>query len=146
MESHLIKQAEAMSFVMGGNALFTVRLLNGKHYTYKVLQNSKQPEFFNVSYLYGPDNTSNYKQFGYIKIENGSPVFYRKSVHDHAEVFDIIFLDLSIGLQTPGVEIYHSGRCCRCGRILTVPESIVSGIGPECAFKMSIFKTLLNGK
>lgn len=27
----------------------------------------------------------------------------------------------------------HAGRCCRCGRTLTVPESIATGIGPECA-------------
>lgn len=31
------------------------------------------------------------------------------------------------------VEIFHEGRCGRCGRRLTVPTSIESGIGPECA-------------
>jgi len=28
---------------------------------------------------------------------------------------------------------YHEGRCGRCARRLTVPESIINGIGPECA-------------
>jgi len=28
--------------------------------------------------------------------------------------------------------IYHEGRCCKCGMPLTVPESIDSGIGPDC--------------
>lgn len=31
------------------------------------------------------------------------------------------------------VEFWHEGQCGRCGRELTVPESIKSGIGPECA-------------
>lgn len=29
-------------------------------------------------------------------------------------------------------EFWHEGRCGRCGRVLTVPESIASGLGPEC--------------
>ena len=33
------------------------------------------------------------------------------------------------------LEIFHEGRCCACGRKLTTPESILSGIGPECAKK-----------
>tara|TARA_B100000212_G_C27272776_1_gene489534 strand:- start:358 stop:813 length:456 start_codon:yes stop_codon:yes gene_type:complete len=31
------------------------------------------------------------------------------------------------------VRVLHSGSCGRCGRKLTVPESIDSGLGPECA-------------
>jgi len=28
--------------------------------------------------------------------------------------------------------VFHEGACGRCGRTLTVPESIASGFGPEC--------------
>src|SRR5262249_13335004 len=31
-----------------------------------------------------------------------------------------------------GAKLLHEGRCGRCGRRLTVPESIESGYGPEC--------------
>ena len=31
-----------------------------------------------------------------------------------------------------GYTLKHSNRCGRCGRMLTVPESITDGIGPEC--------------
>jgi len=34
------------------------------------------------------------------------------------------------------VEVHHEGRCGRCGRALTVPESIKSGFGPECIGKV----------
>ena len=30
------------------------------------------------------------------------------------------------------VNIYHTGKCVRCGRQLTTPESVITGIGPEC--------------
>lgn len=41
--------------------------------------------------------------------------------------------------REPGaLEIWHEGRCGRCGRKLTVPESIAAGIGPECAGRMGL--------
>lgn len=30
-------------------------------------------------------------------------------------------------------EVFHDGTCGRCGRALTVPESVASGLGPICA-------------
>lgn len=37
------------------------------------------------------------------------------------------------GQDLPECEVWHEGRCGRCGRKLTVPESIETGIGPDCA-------------
>ena len=34
-------------------------------------------------------------------------------------------------------EIQHSGRCLRCGRKLTHPESIETGFGPECSGRVN---------
>ena len=31
-----------------------------------------------------------------------------------------------------GFEVWHEGKCGRCGAKLTVPESVASGFGPEC--------------
>lgn len=30
------------------------------------------------------------------------------------------------------LEVWHEGRCGKCGKELTVPESIASGFGPKC--------------
>ena len=30
------------------------------------------------------------------------------------------------------MSFFHEGHCARCGRLLTVPESIKTGFGPEC--------------
>lgn len=36
------------------------------------------------------------------------------------------------------LEVYHHGRCGRCGRKLTDPDSIVQGMGPECRKKLNL--------
>ena len=35
-------------------------------------------------------------------------------------------------LVDKGFNLHHEGRCCRCGRVLSTPESCDRGIGPEC--------------
>jgi hypothetical protein len=37
----------------------------------------------------------------------------------------------------PELAVYHEGRCGACGRRLTTPESISSGLGPVCAGRIS---------
>ena len=38
----------------------------------------------------------------------------------------------------PAFEIRHEGKCGRCGRALTVPESVDTGFGPECSSALGI--------
>ncbi len=42
---------------------------------------------------------------------------------------------LARGAVSEKVEFWHEGKCARCGRKLTTPESIQRGLGPECAEK-----------
>lgn len=39
------------------------------------------------------------------------------------------------------VQFWHEGRCGHCGRRLTVPASIFTGFGPDCAEKLGIILT-----
>lgn len=41
-------------------------------------------------------------------------------------------LPLAVDHLMEEADWWHEGRCGRCGRRLTVPESIESGFGPEC--------------
>jgi len=56
-----------------------------------------------------------------------------------AKVFEWLWRTrLSTASELPDqVEVWHEGRCARCGRRLTVPESISSGFGPECITKVA---------
>jgi hypothetical protein len=135
-----IRQEQALRFILGGNALFTLKSTKtGMRYTYKVLIDSRNEEQLKVFVLNGSDNTSNYRQIGYIVKDGNMPMFKDYSVHTRdmacKTAFDHVLLNLCIELYMPSLEIWHEGRCCRCGRVLTVPESIENGIGPECAFK-----------
>jgi len=40
---------------------------------------------------------------------------------------------LAKGELPDAIVFYHEGLCCRCGRRLTVPASILTGYGPDCA-------------
>jgi hypothetical protein len=47
-------------------------------------------------------------------------------------LFETVMAHLRAKIKMPNLEIWHEGRCGRCGRKLTVPESIHNGYGPEC--------------
>jgi len=113
-------------------------------FTYKV-EASKDGKIHFVSVLTGPDNWTNYKFFGLII--NGNFKFARpektKIAPDapSAKAFAWFWRHLNAPAEQSklsSVKISHEGKCCRCGRKLTVPESIESGIGPECAALMGL--------
>jgi hypothetical protein len=49
----------------------------------------------------------------------------------------VLALVMSGGSLPEGYKVHHEGKCGCCGRALTVPESILRGIGPECWSRMS---------
>lgn len=125
-------------FFEGGNAIFTVANPEGNHYTFKIRHPEKKPFF--VSLLTGPDNCSDYTYLGMYIPQNKTVTLTAKSkfTENSTPVKVIRWAIKMIADNKPlpqGYSIQHEGRCCRCGRILTTPESIKNGIGPECMKK-----------
>lgn len=132
---------DALTFVKAGKAIFTVKNENTQNrFTYLVISNKRNnpnadKELWWVRVLTGSDNNTAYKYLGMIG-ENGT--FRRTQASDITEeaqshrVFKWLWEKLTAQALPPYVSIYHEGRCGRCGRRLTVPESILSGYGPEC--------------
>ena len=57
---------------------------------------------------------------------------------DGADMFALPFLQEKVSRVEGTLNkllYYHEGRCGKCARTLTVPESIINGIGPVCAEK-----------
>ena len=52
-----------------------------------------------------------------------------------AIVFDYVFHHLGMKTLNTSIEIFHDGRCGRCGRQLTDPTSVETGLGPYCRKK-----------
>ena len=126
-------------FVQGGNAYFTLRSVKtGTRYTYRVAQ-AKDGSMFFVSLLAGPDNWENYRYMGIISRDRQFRTTAKsqyKADSTPVKAFAWTWERISAGRPIDGVELWHEGKCGRCGRRLTVPESIASGFGPECAGKM----------
>jgi len=133
---------EAVQFIQAGNAVFTlVSKKTGARFTYKVTESDDGKLFF-VGVLTGPDNTSDYSYLGIIRagvfmqtaksrIWPGAPSY---------DAFAWFWKQLDKPALPDTLEVWHEGRCGRCGRPLTVPESIERGIGPECASKVGLGK------
>jgi len=61
--------------------------------------------------------------------EPGDPDFVEPpEPHD-----DRVDSPVAVALDSPDIEVWHSGECSRCGRKLTDPTSIEGGLGPVCA-------------
>ena len=124
------------AFALAGNAIFTVvSKATGTRFTYRVRQpEADKPHF--VSVLTGPDNESSYTYLGTIFSDGTYRHGKRSSIGPDApsaKAATWFFTNLHKPEAMAKCTVHHEGRCCRCGRRLTVPSSIESGIGPECA-------------
>lgn len=130
--------AAAKAFALAGNATVTVvSKATGTRFTYRIKASDDGAVHF-VSLLGGADNETDYRYFGYIRrgvfVHGGAKA---KVGYDapSAKAFDWVWKALSRDLMPATLEVWHEGRCGRCNRKLTVPSSIASGLGPECAGK-----------
>jgi hypothetical protein len=140
----LSEAAEISRFITAGKATFTiVSKVTGNRFTYQVKQ-SDNPTLYFVALLNGPDNTSNFAYLG--TLGNGYWKHGAKSKISEdapsAKGFKWFWANLKQGQLPATVEFWHEGRCCKCGRKLTVPSSIESGIGPECASRMGSLRVV----
>jgi hypothetical protein len=118
----------AMRFALAGRATFTVvSKRTGTRYTYRVT--ARKRGGFGVGVLAGSenDNDASYLDVGYI---TPAGRFNPASDAPSARAFAFCF---ARDFAHPELEIHHAGRCGRCGRLLTDPESISRGLGATCA-------------
>jgi len=146
--THLIQHDKALDFITAGKATFTLKSTKtGGWFTYKaeVVERFGKKKVI-VRLLNGSDNVSNYTYLCTLLLDSdGIPEVLREKskISDKAQsfiFFDLALTKLLLKIPTPQLEIWHEGRCCRCGRKLTVPESIESGIGPECSSRVKNFE------
>lgn len=121
-------------FALAGRAILTVENpKTGGRFTYRIKAYGHNMWF--VSVLSGPDNTADYRYLGTIR--GGTYRHGRKSkiAEDalSARAFAWLWDRVRRGRALDPVVVMHDGRCGRCGRVLTTPESVRTGIGPVCA-------------
>lgn len=136
-------------FITAGDAIFTIEPPEDfkhqerrDHFTYRVTKSDDGNVFF-VNSLRGPDNTKDYAYLGLMNPLDGSVRTTAKSKFAGSLITYLanrVFIAVRCGDQhkivATGWKMHHEGRCGRCGRLLTTPESITRGIGPVCAEAM----------
>jgi len=155
----LIPQERCLDFVLAGKCIITVKSLGPRkpnmpeRVTYKIAcKRGVKPEdadiwFINV--LTGPNNNSHYKYMGFIKHINGT-IEYRRdnkksSIGEDAPsniIWSFVFKMFAQRQTSRLLEVWHAGRCCRCGLRLTDPDSIALGLGPHCAGVTKVWRPL----
>lgn len=146
--SHKLEGEHIAKFALAGNAIVTiVSKATGARFTYKIRSapNSdentpREQRTWFVKLLCGPDNGVDYRYIGFIR--GGKYIHGAGKSYAGAEASSVIafgwFVRTAIFGQAVNekLEVWHEGHCGRCGRRLTVPESIESGMGPECATRV----------
>ena len=129
----IIQHELGLKFIFGGKSFVT--FLNTKtlnRFTYNVFKHKKDDIYF-VNVLTSPDI---YTFIGTYKNGN-SPKSKISSESQSVKVFNFVVDKLSTNTLSDLIEIYHDGRCGKCGKQLTTPKSVSSGFGPECSKKIT---------
>lgn len=141
-------------FVVSGRAIFTVSNGDGKHFTYMVKKagrNAQYPDSWFLYALHGPNNIddNDYTYVGRVFPGVNRCVLRRTAKSKFPGTthiwkvgewaLKVIWQVTRQGYQIPaGYSIKHIGQCGACGRALTTPASLDTGMGPECAARLGV--------
>lgn len=120
---------------------FTVEwLTQNRRRTFKLTRSTAQSARgrLAVMYLAGPNNEGDYVRCGWV---GGGQFYPGKTVGSQitSDVNDFLAVRRDALTGEPerrtaaDIRLLPSTHCLRCGRTLTAPESILSGLGPECS-------------
>jgi len=152
-----LRDATALTrFIEAGRAVLTVRSRKtGARFTLRLakpddkrdgrVRIGKPPPIF-VNVLSGADNTSDYTYLGCLwRKPWGYDYAHGRNSRVAVDAPSVLAVRWLVKLLNNApekifeqAEFWHEGRCGRCGRRLTVPESVETGFGPECAGKVGL--------
>jgi hypothetical protein len=144
MAGRLEDAQTALEYIFAGRATFTlVSLATGSRLTFQMVKADPKPgqdvaPFF-ARLLVGSDNESDYRYIALVRRGGDRWIVSLNKTGwgaEAARALDWAVNALDEGRALKQAEVWHTGHCGRCGRLLTVPESVRSGIGPTCASRM----------
>lgn len=127
---------QIMLFLLGGKATFTLESKKtGKHYTFKAVTSDNKKLIW-ISIL---TNGDEYIYLGTVFTTSPNWI-YKITAKSNPEnklhsILDWFFKLLNSNHLHPNLIFRHAGRCSRCSRKLTTPESLDAGMGPICLTK-----------
>jgi len=130
------------------NGKYTIQnRTTGEHRTFMVKTQAEDAKFAPgtrvVALLTGSDNDSDasYQGFGFVNLDGirvwsskrGTPDGKKSAWEWYAEMLWSLAVDAGHSEYADRYTLLMEGRCVKCNRVLTEPESIRTGIGPVCA-------------
>lgn len=119
------------------DGVYTVVFEGGDYRTLQVETQEADADFAPgeriISYLSGPDNTSSYTGFAFLKSDGRVIVWKRFRSDEHSALIEaarVLVADPRAASAAYGIASKHCGIC---GRPLSTPASLDRGIGPKCA-------------
>lgn len=137
MNARFRSTATAIAYLTAGNAIATiVSGETGRRFTYQLRRSTDGAVCF-VAVLTGENNASDYEFVGVVRGSEFRHSLKSRISSDATSVkaFAWVWRMLHSGEAIRSVEIWHNGHCARCGRLLTDPTSIETGLGPVCREK-----------
>lgn len=135
-QAQITDRHDAKAFVLAGRAEFSLRSKKtNKHYTFSV-RKDKRPES-----VYKYVHVERHEQSPlYLGVIINNTHFYRDKKRPDTPAHKAFnwfwYHALLHDEQWSKCEMYHLGRCAKCHRRLTDPDSIRTGLGPICAGRM----------
>lgn len=137
MNGHKITNTkEALKFIFAGKSVVTfVNTNTGNRFTFKLKQ-AKDSNLFFVSVLTNPDTYTYIGTCVEGNYKHGKKSNITKDAQS-VKVFEFMLSRLKSDNLPDFLEVWHEGFCGKCGKRLTVPSSILNGLGPDCIKKLS---------
>lgn len=148
-ETQAITPSGVLDYIFSGKAVLTVKSLKTKkHITYKVKQKvvkikdlngkktgERREDLFFVNVMTGNDNNT-FTYLGVVARAKGIvKTTTKSSFKDSDPATKVIQWVINNPMHTD-LRVFHDNSCGRCGRRLTVPTSVKTGIGPICEGKI----------
>lgn len=138
----LISNDVALTFMLAGKCEVTIlSSKTGAKFTYSIKRKESRYDETKYIYFISVVNGKDYIYAGLMTYDEKIDAFvYRQGAkgqfsHDTKVIKSLLYVINKLYKEeySIAVEIYHCGKCGRCGRKLITPESILTGLGPECA-------------
>lgn len=127
------------AYLLAGRAILTiVNRQTGGRFTFKIIRDEAKrdndPPTWFVAAMTGTDL---HQYLGFIRDGGYRPNLLKVAADKPTQKAATWLLPRMLACHPlpESVDVLHSGRCGRCGRTLTTPDSIERGLGPECAGK-----------
>lgn len=137
-----LENAEPVAMVLA-DGTYTLVYANDEYFTFRVrsLRTGRLAGRRVVEFLSGPQNELDFEAFGFAN-ENTINVwrrFERGHLVNRAREIEAMSRNDRAALEAAGLRYAErSSRCRNCNRVLTVPASLASGYGPDCAANLGV--------